>query len=54
MDTVSGLPAANVEATLLKWIPGTWEIIETRYVAIEFDFLQNESHLIQISSFKGV
>ena len=39
LDTVSGLPAANVEATLLKWIPGTWEIIETRYVDIEFDFL---------------
>jgi len=30
LDTVSGLPAVNVEATLLKWIPGTWEIIETR------------------------
>ena len=30
LDSVSGEPATNVEASLLKWIPGTWEIIETR------------------------
>ena len=30
LDTVSGLPAAGVEGTLLKWLPGSWQIISTR------------------------
>ena len=30
LDAASGIPAANVEATLLRWIPGTWEVIETK------------------------
>ena len=30
LDTVDGVPASNVEGTLLKWLPGSWKVISTR------------------------
>ena len=30
LDTVDGIPASNVEGTLLKWLPGSWQVISTR------------------------